>query len=95
MESNSVCNHTSDKLRSRDLFNHEYDYRSKWTTQVLLPINLNHNKICDILDFFKIKTQEIPDFFLLAMKEKKPFKRAHDGAHCPINYTVLLALKSG
>ena len=43
---------------------------------------------------FKIKTQEIPRFLLLAM-EKKPFKRARDGArtvqllrhdaYCPIN----------
>ena len=26
--------------------------------EVLLPINHNHNKICDILSFFKIRTQE-------------------------------------
>ena len=27
--------------------------------EVLLPINHNYNKICDILGFFKVKTQEI------------------------------------
>ena len=33
--------------------------------------------------FFKIKTEQIP-FFFLAKSQKKPFKRAHDGAHCLI-----------
>ena len=52
--------------------------------EVLLPINHNFNKICDILgSFFLIKTQEIRTFVLLAVK-KKPFKRARDGAYCPI-----------
>ena len=38
--------------------------------EVLLPINHNYNKICYILDFFLIKTQEIPIFFfLLAVKK--------------------------
>ena len=42
--------------------------------EVLLPINHNFNKIFDTLDsFFLIKTQEIPRFFLLAVKKKKPF----------------------
>ena len=31
--------------------------------EVLLPINHNYNKICYILDFFLIKTQEIPGVF--------------------------------
>ena len=45
--------------------------------EVLLPINHNYNKICDILGFFKVKTQEIlRGFFLLALKIKKPFKHA-------------------
>ena len=35
----------------------------------------------------KIKTQEIPRFFLLAMK-KKPFKRACDDAYCPIKAEI-------
>ena len=37
--------------------------------EVLLPINHNFNKICDILGSFLIKTQEIPRFFLLAVKK--------------------------
>ena len=76
------------------MFNHEYDCRSIGRNEVLLPINHNYNKICDILGFFKVKTQEIlRGFFLLALKIKKPFKRAcemcvqcnysHD-AYCPI-----------
>ena len=32
--------------------------------------------------FFKIKTKQIPIF--LTISQKKPFKRAHDGAYCPI-----------
>ena len=59
------------------MFNHEYDCRSIGRNEVLLPINHNYNKICDILGFFKVKTQEIlRDFFLLALKIKKPFKHA-------------------
>ena len=39
--------------------------------EVLLPINHNFNKIGDIYKaLFKTKTQEIPRFFLLAMKKK-------------------------
>ena len=38
---------------------------------VLLPINRNFNKICDILgSFFLIKTQEIPIFFSSSEKKK-------------------------
>ena len=38
-ESNSACNHTSDKQNQTtsqwepNLFNHEYDYTLNWTTQ--------------------------------------------------------------
>ena len=35
--------------------------------KVLLLINHNYNKICDVLDFFKIKT---PRVFLLAVEKK-------------------------
>ena len=35
----------------------------------LHSINHNFNKICDILGSFLIKTQEIPRFFLLAVKK--------------------------
>ena len=37
--------------------------------KVLLPINQNYNKICDVLGFFPIKTQEILRVFLLAVKK--------------------------
>ena len=60
--------------------------------EVLLQINRNYNKIRYILGFFLIKTQEIPRV-VFASSEKKPFKRACDGAYCPITgmkRTVLL-----
>ena len=43
--------------------------------EVLLPINHNYNKICYILDYFLIKTQEILRVFI-ASSEKRPFKHA-------------------
>jgi len=43
---------------------------------VLLPINHNYDKICDILGFFKLKTPEILRVFF-ASSEKNPFKCAH------------------
>ena len=55
--------------------------------EVRLAIHHNYNKICDILGFSFF--QEIPRFFLLAVK-MKPFKRTHAMTH-----TVLLVLKSG
>ena len=62
--------------------------------EVLLLINHNFNKICDILgSFFKIKTQEIPRFLLLAGK-KKPFKRARDSAYCPRTVLFNCPIKS-
>ena len=39
----------------------------------LLPINHNYDRICDVLAFFKIKTQEIPGVFVSSGK-KRPFK---------------------
>ena len=44
--------------------------------EVLLPINHNYNKICDILGSFKIKTQGIPGIFF-ASSEKKNHFRVH------------------
>ena len=38
--------------------------------KVLLPIHHNYNKICDVLAFFEIKTQEIPRVFLLVVEKK-------------------------
>ena len=78
MESNSVCNHTSDEQNRTtcsgspsDLFNHRIGRH-----EVLLPINHNYNIICDILRFFLIKTREILRVSF-ASSEKMPFKRAH------------------
>ena len=48
--------------------------------EVLLPINHNYNKI------FKIKLQEIPRFFLVAVK-KKAIKCACAMAHTRAIYT--------
>ena len=52
--------------------------------EVLLPINHNFNKFVIYEALFLIKRQEIPRFVLLAVKLKKPFKCARDGAYCPI-----------
>ena len=61
--------------------------------EVLLPINHNYNKICYILDYFLIKTQEIPRVvFLLAVKKGhlSTCVRWRVLSH----YTVLLVRKS-
>ena len=52
--------------------------------EVLLPINHNFNKIYDHRALFKSKQKKFQDFSL-AMKKKKPFKRARDGAYRPIS----------
>ena len=52
--------------------------------KLLLPINHNYSKSCDMLGLLKIKTQEIPRDFLLAEK-KKPLKCA-----CAIAHSVQL-----
>ena len=51
--------------------------------EVLLPINHNFNKICDIIGHFLNQNTRNSKFVLLAVK-KNPFKRALDGAYCPI-----------
>ena len=38
--------------------------------EVLLQINHNYNKICDVLALLKIKTKKIPRVFLLVVKKK-------------------------
>ena len=37
--------------------------------EVLLPINHNFNKICDIMGYFLNQTQEIPNFVLLTVEK--------------------------
>ena len=44
--------------------------------EVLLPINHNYNKICDILGILKLKHKKIPRVFFFAGREKKPFECA-------------------
>ena len=56
--------------------------------EVLLPINHNINKICDIIGYFlnqflNQNTRNSKVCFASSEK-KKPFKRARDGAYCPI-----------
>ena len=63
--------------------------------EVLLPINHNFNKICNIIRlFFKSKHKKFEICFASSEK-KRPVKRARDGAYCPITQlgmtrTVLL-----
>ena len=55
--------------------------------EVLLLINHTYNKICDILGFFKIKTQEFLRVFSQQLKKGPPKShevRVNDGAYCPI-----------
>ena len=74
--------------------------------KVLLLINHNYNKICDVLAFFKIKTQEIPRVFLLAVEKKGHLSKLEQwcvlSSYTGIQawlvlsyYIVLLVLKSG
>ena len=64
--------------------------------EVMLPINHNCNKICDVLALLKIKkTQQIPIVFLLAGKQKAIQVHVRHGAYCPISvglHSVLLPL---
>ena len=52
--------------------------------KVLLPSNHNFNKICDIIGYFLNQNTRNPKFCFASSEKKKPFKRAHDGAYCPI-----------
>ena len=51
--------------------------------EVLLPINHNFNQICDVSGSLLDQNTRNSKIFLLAVK-KKSFKRARDGAYCPI-----------
>ena len=55
--------------------------------EVLLPINHNINKICDIIGYLLNQNTRNSTFcFASSEKKKKPFKRARDGAYCPITW---------
>ena len=51
---------------------------------VLLPISHNFNKMCDIIDYFLNQNTRNSKFCFASSEKKKPFKRARDGAYCPI-----------
>ena len=51
---------------------------------VLLPINKNFNRIFDTIGYVLKQNTRNSKFVLLTVKKKKPFKRARDGAYCPI-----------
>ena len=72
MKSNSVCNHTS--MITDRIGRHE----------VLLPINLNFNKIVIYKALFLKSKHKIFQDLFFASSEKRTFKRARDGAYCPI-----------
>ena len=52
--------------------------------EVLLPINHNVNKICDIIGYFLNQNTRNSEIFIASSEKKKAFKRARDGAYCPI-----------
>ena len=60
--------------------------------EVLLPINHNFNKICDIIGYLLNQNTRNSEIFIASNEKKKPFKRARDGAlqllthdaYCPI-----------
>ena len=91
MESNSVCNPTrrSDKqiTWSSDLFITSMITDRIGRHEVLLSFHDDYNKICDVSGFLKSKHKKFREFFA-SREEKKPFKRAHDGAYCPISAEI-------
>ena len=52
--------------------------------EVLLPINHIFEKICDIIGYFSNQNTRISKFCFASSEKVKPFKRARDGAYCPI-----------
>ena len=48
--------------------------------EVLLPINHNFNKICDIIGYFLNQNTRNWKFCFASSEKKKPFKRKRDGA---------------
>ena len=85
MESNSVCNHTSDPLRGRPICLITGMITDRiGRHKVLLPINHNFNKIFDIIGYFLNQNTRNSNFFFASSEKKKPFKHARDGAYCPV-----------
>ena len=79
--------------RKSDLFNHEYDFRPNWTTQVPLPINHNFNKICDIKGSFILNQNIRNSKIFFANSKKKSHLSASDMTRTVLNCPI--KLKSG
>ena len=64
--------------------------------EVLLPINHNFNKLCDIIGCFLNQNTRNSKFCFASSEKKKPFKGARDGAfftrtvliNCPIKAEI-------
>ena len=52
--------------------------------EVPFPINHNFNKICDIIGYFLNQNTRNSKCCFASSEKNKPFKRARDGAYCPI-----------
>ena len=63
MESNSVCNHTSEKQYSPICLITSMITARIGRHEVLVPVNHNYDKICDILGFLKLKHKKFREFF--------------------------------
>ena len=53
---------------------------TKFCYQLIITLT----KIVIYKALFNIKTEEIQRFFIISSEKKKAFKRAPDGAYCPI-----------
>ena len=56
--------------------------------EVLLPINHNFNKICDIIGYFFNQNPRNFKFRFASSETEKSFKSARDGAYCPIKAEI-------
>ena len=63
MESNSVCNHSSEKRYSPICLITSMITARIGRHEVLVPVNHNYDKICDILGFLKLKHKKFREFF--------------------------------
>ena len=65
---------------------YEYDYGPNWTTRSSVTYSVTYSYLY-ISGFLKSKHKKFREFFA-SREEKKPFKRAHDGAYCPISAEI-------
>ena len=79
VESNSVCNHTG-----RESFMTSMLTDRIWRYEVLLPINQNYIKICDLFSFLKLKQKFFYfENFCQQWKKKNNQVRVCSGVYCP------------